>query len=153
MPTRINTNLLNLPISFSYDPPFLVSEDNLAIFAYSVLNPVPTTTPLASPETIFVPEKQIFVASNTSGFASLIGSLVLMVATLSPVSADSSATRLKASINRKSAGTMSPGSSNTISPGTKFSVSMTISSPDLTTLDLLAKCLFSSFTVCSDRYS
>src|SRR3974377_1801902 len=94
----------------------------------SVSLPVPTTTPVARPETTRVPENAMLLRSPTVALADT-GLVDLSVGTASPVSAASSARRFFTSVRRRSAGTLSPDSSSTTSPGTNSSAGIRRVSP------------------------
>ena len=86
-----------------------------AIFPNSVFFPIPTTIPLARPFIIMVPAYTKSFLSNKSPVSSWLSASFVFVID-SPVSIDSSTNNSYVSINFKSAGTLSPDSSNTISP-------------------------------------
>src|SRR5215467_9021609 len=94
----------------------------------SVALPVPTTTPVARPETTSVPENAMFARSPTVALADT-GSVDLSAGTDSPVSAASSVRRFFTSVRRRSAGTLSPDSSSTMSPGTSPSAGIRRAAP------------------------
>ena len=90
--------------------------------------PVPTAIPVPLPTATKVPENAIAVrslsrASGETGLADF------PTGTDSPVSAASSIRRLRVRTRRKSAGTRSPGSSCTRSPGTMSSAATTFRRP------------------------
>ena len=88
----------------------------------SVLEPVAATSPRAVPCVTSVPDHSIDLRSP-SGAAAATGSGVFSTATDSPVSIASCAASPRASISRRSAGTLSPASSSTMSPGTRLAPS------------------------------
>ena len=76
-----------------------------------------------------VPENAMLSRSPTVAFSET-GSVVLSAGTDSPVSAASSVRRFLTSASRRSAGTLSPDSSSTTSPGTSCSAgSMRVAPP------------------------
>ncbi|MBA7663794.1 hypothetical protein ES703_71842 [subsurface metagenome] len=113
---------------------FLVSSIIPAILPISVCFPVPTTTPCPRPRVMKVPlkHKQRCCPGLKSGFR--IGSTSLSTGTDSPVSAASSALRFFTENRRKSAGTLSPPSSRTTSPGTVSRVATIFFSLSLSTV-------------------
>ena len=81
--------------------------------------PVATTSPRARPWVAVVPLKAMLSRSPSALAPPAANAAVcLAVVTDSPVSADSSTCNCAISINRRSAGTWLPASSNTMSPGT-----------------------------------
>ena len=101
----------------------LTLASNWLILPSSVWLPVATTMPVALPETTIVPEKAMLSLSPTVAFSGT-ASAVFSEGTDSPVRAASSVRKFFTSTRRKSAGTLSPDSSRTISPGTKFSAAI-----------------------------
>jgi len=89
----------------------------------SVCIPVATTTPSADPSVTVVPRKSMF-SRSANGRSFSIGSVRFPTGTDSPANAASSTRRLLASIKRRSAGTTSPASCSTMSPGTKASATV-----------------------------
>ena len=92
----------------------------LVICPSSVAMPVATTTPRPVPRVMAVPLCTIEVRSAMTAFRAT-GATVLSTGIDSPVRVDSSQQRFAASTRRRSAVTMSPLSSRTMSPGTSAS--------------------------------
>ncbi len=111
----------------------LIVSVSRAIRPNSVSIPVATTTHLALPFVIVVPIHAIELRSE-SGLFFETASADLLTDKDSPVRTDSSALRLSCSAILKSAGTLSPVSKSTMSPGTKFFASIVLDAPFLTTL-------------------
>ena len=99
----------------------------------SVSAPVATTTPVAVPATTSVPENVMFARSASSAPASS-ATVSLSTGTDSPVSADSSTARSRRRSSRRSAGTLSPASRTTTSPGTSSVESTVVRDPSRTTV-------------------
>jgi hypothetical protein len=98
----------------------------------SVPSPVAVTTPVTRPEARRVPEKRRDVRSPSSAFAST-GSAPLVTGSDSPVRTASSARAFRADRIRRSAGTRSPLSRRTRSPGTSSSAGTVLRFPSRTT--------------------
>ncbi len=104
------------------------SVTSLVMRPSSVDMPMSTTTPFPEPRVMAVPLNTEFVRSITRvswGNASVC----LPTGNDSPVSVDSSACNLAASISRMSAVTMSPPSSTTMSPGTSWPAGISCTLP------------------------
>ena len=94
----------------------------------SVARPIATTTPSPLPRVTAVPPWSMLLRSATGACAST-ASTDLSTGTDSPVSVDSSACRLAASITRRSALIRSPPSNTTMSPGTRPSAGIRATLP------------------------
>ncbi len=105
---------------------FSVSCSNVAILPTSVCAPVPYTTARARPRVTAVAAYTRLVRSPTPAFSVTVSSCLATVVD-SPVSIDSSTSRLLAKTSRASAGTLSPASSASKSPGTRLAVSTSVS--------------------------
>ena len=119
----------------------------------SVLMPVAVITTSARPRVtmVFMKNRLARSASGTSSPAS--ESTCLPTVRDSPVSADSSTSKLCAAITRPSAGTLSPEPSNTISPGTSRSADSVTVLPSRRTSAVGASIFFSAASDCSARCS
>ena len=98
-----------------------------AILPNSVCIPVAKTTALACPDTIDVPASTTFLLSIRSSAAD--GPVSRALGSDSPVTAALLTRTPKASISRQSAGTLSPGSRWTMSPGTSSSAGTRVTTP------------------------
>ena len=114
----------------------------------SVAPPVATTTPLPLPQATSVPEKAMPWRSP-SGAPSAAAPVSLSTAADSPVSADSTVRRLRPCSRRRSAGTRSPGSSQTMSPGTSSPASIWWRSPPRCTVARAASMPRTAARACS----
>ncbi len=125
---------------------------SLAILPSSVYMPVAVTIPTALPVEIVVPMYSIFFlsASNVSGGNT---SSLTFVGIDSPVNADSSTLHCQASETRKSAGTLSPSSIFTMSPGTNLVVLISISMPSRQTTHRETVICFKAPISCSALFS
>ena len=94
----------------------------------SVWAPVATTTPRPVPAAINVPLNAIEVRSPKEA-SFVTGAVAFSTAIDSPVNIASCTRRPLAASNRRSAGTLSPASSRTTSPGTNSAASMLIREP------------------------
>ena len=90
---------------------------------------------------------------SARGVSSATGWGCLSVEADSPVSDDSSAFMLTVSRRRTSAGTRSPTSSNTTSPGTRVAASMVVSMPDRSTVLVGASIFWRASMAFSARHS
>ena len=98
----------------------VASEMSHAMRPISVLSPVAQTTPSARPYVTSVPAKARLRRSARM-VSSATTSPCFSTGTDSPVRADSSTCKLRTWKSRRSAGTLSPDSSSTRSPGTRSS--------------------------------
>ena len=106
--------------------------NKVLMWPISVCEPVTTTTAVACPVAIKVPEYSIELRSpNTASAAT--ASLDFSAGTDSPVRIDSSIRTPRACSKRASAGTRSPASRSKISPGTSSSTAKTTRSPSRNT--------------------
>jgi hypothetical protein len=99
-----------------------------AMFPSSVSAPIATTAPRPRPVVTTAPVNAI-ERRSASGASSLTGSLRLLTGRDSPVSSDSSICNPLVWRRRRSAGTLLPGSSRTMSPGTSSRLSISRSWP------------------------
>ena len=123
-----------------------------AIFPSWVFIPVAMTTPFPRPASTRVPMYAMFrrSARNVLGGS---GAMPFDTAMDSPVREASFRRRLAASINRRSAGTLSPAPSRTTSPGTSSRAGITLASPPRTTCARGAARLLRASRDFSARYS
>ncbi len=105
-----------------------------AILPISVFMPVAVTAIFPRPYVTIVLLKTILIRSPMPAFGSCIGSVPFSTGTDSPVRADSSVVRFTASISLPSAGTKSPSSIRTMSPGTSSEAGRFCGCPSLSTL-------------------
>ena len=112
-----------------------------AIFPIWVDIPVFTTRPLPQPSTTSVPIKHMFFCAKISLFSAILFSS-FNIAIDSPVSMASSTLKLFDSNSLISAGTLSPASMITTSPGTSSLESIILSFPSLITLLLVTAIFF-----------
>lgn len=103
----------------------LVSQESPALPAGHSPRPVRSTRPTPLPETTLMPIKTRLARSNKVASLSPTGLATLSTGSFSPVQDDWLIRRNEASRMRQSAGTMQPGESTTMSPGTT-SRSMTV---------------------------
>ena len=101
----------------------------------SVSTPVATATPAPCPAATIVPEKAMPLRSPSAASAGTAASL-FSAATDSPVSTASSIRRPRALMSLRSAGTRSPASISTMSPGTISAAATLARAPSRTTLAL-----------------
>ena len=101
----------------------------------SVAIPVVVTSTVPAPRVTWQFMNAMSIRSPSAASAAT-ASTCLGVGTLSPVSADSSISRVAAVRMRASAGTRSPASMLTMSPGTSWSIGISASSPFRRTLAL-----------------
>ena len=123
-----------------------------AIFPSSVCIQVSVTIPVTFPVVIVVPEKSMFVLSQSGTIHSTMSAL-LFTGTLSQVRIDSSAARTKLSMILISAHTLSPASSKMISPGTSSLAGMICCIPFLITFTVGELNLLSIWIALSALYS
>jgi len=109
--------------------------------------PVSVTRISPWPRVTFVSMKAMFRQSPRGGFGVAITSPVFSTAVLSPVRAASSICRFAAAITRPSAGTRSPASTITMSPGTIPSASIREIRPSRRTFATIFIILFSAATL------
>ena len=95
----------------------------------SVFIPVAITTPVPRPYITMEDEYAILLLSPKVHVSGNTASASFSAGTDSPVSEASCIFKFAESINRTSAGTMSPSQSNTISPTTNSAAGITLSSP------------------------
>lgn len=103
--------------------------NNSATFPISVVMPVLVTTTSARPRLTVVFMNTIPMRSPMGPSATVTASARFSTGTDSPVSEDSSTDRFAANIRRPSAGTRSPASRRTRSPGTSWSIATSSVSP------------------------
>ena len=103
----------------------------------SVAIPVAVTTNSPVPRVMLVFMYTMSVRSPSGVSAPATASVDLVTGRLSPVSADSATSSLAAFSSRPSAGTMSPASIATTSPGTSLSAGISASRPSRLTLALM----------------
>ncbi len=118
----------------------------------SVLAPVATTTPRPRPDWTIVPMRAQQSRSPSSGDPG-IGSIRFSTATDSPVMMLSSHRRSSASSSRRSAGTIAPGVSRTMSAGTSAPTSTSVRSPPRMTIARRRMRSCSETAVRAARYS
>ena len=109
-------------------------ESIVAILPISVCAPVATTTPSPRPFATIELENAIFLRSASGVPCGKTHIKSFSVGTLSPVSALSSHLSIAPSKIRRSAGTISPASSTTTSPTTKFALGIFCTLPPRITL-------------------
>ena len=105
----------------------------VAICPICVSMPVAVTTMVAVPRVTEVFWKSMLVRSPSPTSAEASGPASLAIGALSPVSAASCASRVADRTMRPSAGTMSPASSCTMSPGTTSVAGTSVTAPSRTT--------------------
>ena len=114
----------------------------------SVPMPVEVTTNVAAPRVTWVFMNAMSIRSPRAASA-LTASMLLGTGALSPVSADSSISRVAARMIRPSAGTRSPASMLTMSPGTSSSIGIWRTSPPRRTLAWTIIIFWSAATLAS----
>ena len=125
---------------------------SLAILPISVKLPVVATMAFALPATMMVLAKSMHVFSEMSAPA-LEGRVFFWTGVLSPVRFASWVCKLVAVSMRQSAGTLSPDSRSTMSPGTSSEASRSISRPSRMTFAFNAVNFWSNAIAFSARYS
>lgn len=122
-----------------------------AILPNSVCMPVAKTTALACPDAIAVPASRMFLLLISS--PALEGSAFRALGSDSPVIVALLTRTPKASTSRQSAGTWSPCSKSTMSPGTNCVTASDVTPPSRRIFTSCGSSLSNAASVCSARYS
>ena len=130
-----------------------VSAARRAVDPATVSERVATTTPIPCPRTTVVAAKPLFFARKISFGSSVSVSATFSTSSDSPVKSDSSIANSRVWKKRMSAGRISPGFTETISPGISSVLMTVISFPSRTMVVFATKYFLSDSRMLCDLYS